>query len=109
MGESTGGFKLSEYQPKWKLQCKFPDFDKIIEGCKLKIMLKYYKYQNSWIDCSDWKFWKKRLRVEINEIWKAKTKETFQEEISDAINVLSMMYENADSRFQADKGSESSA
>ncbi len=91
---------MSEIQPKWKLQCQFPNFEKIIEGCKLKMMLKFHRYGNSWVNNSDWKFWKKRLSVEIKEVWEAKTKDKFLEEISDIINVLGMMYENADSRFE---------
>ena len=86
---------MSEIEPKWKMQCKFPDFEKIKQACKTKIMLKFHRYSNSWIGCSDWKFWKKRLNGEVQEIWKAKDNEKFKEEVIDAISILSMMYENA--------------
>jgi hypothetical protein len=55
----------------------------------------FFRYGNSWVNCNDFNFWKKRLNGEINEIFLAKTDEEFKQEISDAINILAMMYEHS--------------
>ena len=74
----------------------YPDFIKIINGCKEKMEKTYLKYGNSWIRFNGLKFWKKRLDGEIKEIWEAKTFEDYQSEIRDAINILSMMHDRYD-------------
>ena len=74
----------------------FPDFNDIVEKCREKIIKKYPEYKNSWKDGvfpMDW--WKKRLKKEIAEIFKAKSVEEFVDEIPDAINILAMLYSNA--------------
>lgn len=75
---------------------QFPQFKNIIENCKDKINEKFPKYGNSWINTRfDDDFWQKRLDGEIKEIFMANNPKEFKDEIIDAINVLSMMYENA--------------
>mgnify|MGYP001585857438 CR=1 FL=1 len=73
---------------------EYPNFNKIIQECKDKILEKFPQYGNSWHDIfiSD-RFWKKRLNGEIKEIWKAENNCQRKKEIIDAINILAMMYE----------------
>lgn len=75
----------------------YPEFMKIFGRCKSIMIAKFILYKNSWINFGDMKFWKRRLEREVDEIWKAKNKEDYKKEICDVINVLAMMYENAES------------
>ncbi|MDE1868195.1 MAG: hypothetical protein KGI08_10870 [Thaumarchaeota archaeon] len=78
-------------------KCRFPRFNLLVKKCKTKMKETFPKYGNSWRFERDFRFWKKRLQGEIDEIWKAETKEQFEKEIIDAINVLSMIHENSES------------
>lgn len=76
---------------------EFPEFKDIIKKCKEKMIEKFPEYANSWQNViieDDW--WKKRLNVEIKEIFKADTYCKQREEIIDAINILAMMFDHAD-------------
>lgn len=80
-------------------KCRFPRFNLLVKKCKIKMKETFPKYGNSWRFERDFRFWKKRLQGEIDEIWKAGTKEEFEKEIIDAINVLSMIHENSESYY----------
>src|SRR3989304_4692925 len=76
-------------------EIEFPDFKEIVEKCREKIIKKYPEYENSWKDEGlPLSWWKKRLKKEIEEIFKAKSVEEFVDEIPDAINILAMLYSN---------------
>lgn len=75
---------------------QFPNFRPILKRCKRLIKIRYPLYHNSWIGFSQKSWWKKRLETEIKEIFKAKDSFLCQQEICDAINILAMMYENAE-------------
>ncbi len=81
---------------------KFPDFNKIINHCKLVMNIKFKQYGNSWVDLrydpsttsSENEFWIKRLDTEFKEFLNAKTVDESKKELVDMINVCSMIYEN---------------
>lgn len=87
------------------LEPEFPNFEKIIENCKVKMKLKFFEYGNSWnnISISD-KWWKQRLEGEIKEVFEAKDSWIKQKEIEDAINVLAMMWEKYRMFNELDQG-----
>lgn len=44
-----------------KIECQYPDYKKIVEDCKKKILQKYPEYHNSWQGFNDFDFWEKRV------------------------------------------------
>lgn len=77
------------------MKIKFPHFREINIECRNKIIVKFKQYGNSWVQWNpDLKWWKKRLNKEIKEIFLSTNPVERQREIVDAINILSMMYEN---------------
>lgn len=80
-------------------ECHYPDFNKIIDLCRDKILERFPQYGNSWQGCYDFKFWRTRLETEIKEIWRSERPEETKREIIDAINVLVMMYYNVDLEY----------
>lgn len=86
--------------PKLDKVVYVPDFNKINEeGIKI-LFEKFYPYGNSWMRENSSRFWINRLTMEVQEVLEAKTPEDFKKEINDVINVLGMMYENADEIFK---------
>ncbi len=81
---------------KRKEKIKYPDFKEINKKCKSKMEEKFDEYGNSWNEniVFDWSWWYKRLQGEVKEIAETNHPITRQEEIIDAINILSMMYQN---------------
>jgi len=75
---------------------RYPNFRPILAQCRKLIKINYPKYGNSWVRFSQKWWWKRRLQTEINEIFRAKDSLECEAEICDAINILSMMYENAE-------------
>ena len=75
---------------------KFPNFVKIHIQCRELLKQKFPHYGNSWIGFTQKSWWKRRLRGEINEVFRAKNSTDCKKEICDAINILAMMYENAE-------------
>lgn len=75
---------------------RYPNFKPIILQCKKLMKIKHPLYDNTWIGYFAKSWWKKRLEGEIKEIFKAKNPDECKREICDAINILAMMYENAD-------------
>lgn len=81
----------------------FPDFEKIIENCKMIMIEKFPEYKNSWTTLdydlgeyrgwTDTKFWDKRLKTELEEFFKAKTIAEARKELEDIINVCAMIHE----------------
>ena len=74
----------------------YPVFKIIVKRCRQLIDQKYPAYRNSWLFTTAKSWWKRRLKVEINEIFKAKSSEELRKECCDAINLLSMMHDMAD-------------
>lgn len=75
---------------------RYPKFKPILAWCRRLMNSKYLIYRNSWVGESRKSFWLRRLNGEVNEIKKAKNFIECQKEICDTINVLAMMYENAE-------------
>jgi len=75
----------------------YPNFKEIIKLCKGKIDEKFEDYGNSWKQdgyFTNWAWWNKRLKGEIDEILKTNHPVEKRDEIIDAINILAMMYQN---------------
>lgn len=81
------------------IECHYPEFNKIIDSCRDKILEKFPQYGNTWEMCYDSKFWRGRLETEIKEIWRSERPLEMKREIVDVINVLVMMYHNVDGMY----------
>lgn len=80
--------------------CKQPDWERIVRLCKAKIEEKYPEYGNSWTEKRTLSWWQDRLGGEISEVIKSKySPEQRQKEIIDAINILAMMFHEAQGQY----------
>ena len=77
-----------------KAECKLPPYERVMEDCKNKVLEKFTKYGNSWVDA--W-FLDDRLKEEIKEYFEIKDGFDWEQKISeleDVINICCMMIHN---------------
>lgn len=72
----------------------FPDFDKIVEHCRITMRSKFFEYGNSWEQVM-WsrQDWTTRLEGEFAELKKTTNVYEVMQELIDIINIASMWFE----------------
>ena len=68
-----------------------PDFDSIIEACKVELKIKFPNYGNTWLESND-RYYKERLDNEVQEYIKSTSIESERRKFINIINIACMAH-----------------
>lgn len=71
-----------------------PDFEEIIKLCRIEMEIKFPNYGNIWTEQDD-KYFKERLRKEVNEYVASQTVDSERRKLINVMNIACMAWQTA--------------